>query len=433
MDSGDPKNNKRSHFKGRLKITNTKIYGNLKCSQSQFETGQKDLYAIDLYNSRIDGDCFLDHAEITGGISLWGATVSGDIHLNGSCFKKHKNTEHPEAADRAKKRDRDLSADGLTVEGAIYLHNITFDKGDKGDKGDKVIYYFSFNHARAETIADDMESWSDKIDIDGFYYKTISKDPSRITDKNGDPDTPSTTIGTSRAKDRITWLEKQESKDAEYGFMPQPWKHLMNVLRGMGHYSSADEIGIKIQENILKHKCRFFLFCYGKLVAFGYKPTRLIWWMLGVWLSCAAFYWFAAVWTDGVFAPSNPMVFQHPHYQVCAPQRPASQAELAKPPEQQSVVGAGNWYLCGELREEYTGFSPLAYSLDVILPLVDLQQQKDWGPLIPTPKADPWEEFWERGIKHLTRLVIWTETLFGWVASLLLVAIVSGLTKRRED
>jgi hypothetical protein len=93
----------------------------------------------------------------------------------------------------------------------------------------------------------------------------------------------------------------------------------------------------------------------------------------------------------------------------------------------------GNWYLCPRLREEYTGFSPLAYSLDVLLPLVDLQQQKDWGPLIPTPKANPWDEFREDGIKHLTRLVIWFQTLFGWVASLLLVAIVSGLTKRRED
>jgi hypothetical protein len=106
---------------------------------------------------------------------------------------------------------------------------------------------------------------------------------------------------------------------------------------------------------------------------------------------------------------------------------------MAKPPKQQKVVGAGNWYLCSELREEYTGFSPLAYSLDVILPLVDLQQQKDWGPLIPTPQAHPWYEFRERGMKHLVRLVIWFETLFGWLASLLLVAIVSGLTKRRED
>ena len=80
-----------------------------------------------------------------------------------------------------------------------------------------------------------------------------------------------------------------------------------------------------------------------------------------------------------------------------------------------------------------TGFNPLAYSLDVILPLVDLQQEKDWAPMIPTPKAVWWEELRGTGWKHRARLVLWAETLFGWLASLLLVAIVSGLTKRRED
>jgi hypothetical protein len=35
--------------------------------------------------------------------------------------------------------------------------------------------------------------------------------------------------------------------------------------------------------------------------------------------------------------------------------------------------------------------------------------------------------------KHLVRLVLWFEILFGWVASLLLVAVVSGLTKRSEE
>jgi hypothetical protein len=160
---------------------------------------------------------------------------------------------------------------------------------------------------------------------------------------------------------------------------------------------------------------------------------RLMVWMLAAWLGCATFYWFAALPPNDVFAPSNPLVFQYADYQVCAPDRPETKKEMAKPPKQQKVVGAGNWYLCSELREEYTGFSPLAYSLDVILPLVDLQQQKDWGPLIPTPQAHPWYEFRERGMKHLVRLVIWFETLFGWVASLLRVAIVSGLTKRRED
>ncbi len=176
-----------------------------------------------------------------------------------------------------------------------------------------------------------------------------------------------------------------------------------------------------------------FHWAFWALTGYGYRPMRLMAWMLAVWLSSAAFYWATALTQPDVFAPSNPLVFQHPQYQVCAPETPESKAELAKPPEQQSVVGAGNWYLCEKLRGEYTGFSPLAYSLDVLLPLVDLQQQKDWGPIIPTPKSSWWRELFAPSWGHAARLVVWFQTLFGWVASLLLVAIVSGLTKRRED
>lgn len=138
---------------------------------------------------------------------------------------------------------------------------------------------------------------------------------------------------------------------------------------------------------------------------------------------------------QSVFAPSNPIVFQHPDYAACAPNSDEARAENAKlkKADATAIVGAGNWYLCEKLREEYTGFSPLLYSLDVVLPLVDLQQQKDWGPLIPTPHSDWKSELSEVSWKHATRWIIWFETLFGWLSSLLLVAIVSGLTKRRDE
>ncbi|MEQ1514005.1 MAG: hypothetical protein ABL934_15160 [Lysobacteraceae bacterium] len=109
----------------------------------------------------------------------------------------------------------------------------------------------------------------------------------------------------------------------------------------------------------------------------------------GMWLACATFYWFTALPPQNVFAPSNPLVFQHADYAACVPGSDAAKAEHAKPADAvpAPVKGAGNGYPCETLRAEYTGFSPMAYSLDVILPLVDLQQEKDCAPMIPTPKA----------------------------------------------
>ncbi len=196
---------KPSTFTGIIRITNSRIFGNLECSYSTFERGveipsemrAKYSHAIDLYNSIIDGDLFIDHAIICGGVSIWGATIQGDAHFNGSTFKKHNaesstgQTSSPTTGDHGNKSTpsnneqtneiHDISADGLVVKGAIYLHNIAFDPKDKK-------YYFSFNHSQAETIADDMASWPQSIDIDGFHYRTISKDPSRMQRVDGNQD-----------------------------------------------------------------------------------------------------------------------------------------------------------------------------------------------------------------------------------------------------
>ena len=55
------------------------------------------------------------------------------------------------------------------------------------------------------------------------------------------------------------------------------------------------------------------------------------------------------------------MVFQNPAYVAC------------------TTVNICNWFLCEPLPSDYTKFSPLAYSRDVLLPLVDLLQLKALG------------------------------------------------------
>jgi hypothetical protein len=155
--------------------------------------------------------------------------------------------------------------------------------------------------------------------------------------------------------------------------------------------------------------------------------------MIIVWLLCGGIYWCAALYGDeghGVFSPSNPLVFQNSDYAVCVPNSyESTHIEIPYRP----IQGAGNWYLCEKLREEYTGFSPLAYSLDLILPLVDLQQEGDWSAMIPTPDKTSAFWTWSPNWKYAVRFLMWFEILFGWIASLLLVAVVSGLTKRREE
>uniref|UniRef100_UPI00404844E9 hypothetical protein n=1 Tax=Aliarcobacter sp. TaxID=2321116 RepID=UPI00404844E9 len=64
------------------------------------------------------------------------------------------------------------------------------------------------------------------------------------------------------------------------------------------------------------------------------------------------------------------------------------------------------------------------YSLDVILPIVDLQVEKDWGQYVSSNNGT---------LNDFTRWLMCFEILFGWIYSLILVAILSGLAKNEKD
>jgi len=94
-------------------------------------------------------------------------------------------------------------------------------------------------------------------------------------------------------------------------------------------------------------------------------------------------------------------------------------------------VSRGNWTDCDVLPAEYPAFSALAYSLDVVLPLVDLGQERHWVPMVVTPPPQPSDEQRERHLwGHAVRAATWVEMLIGWLASLTLIASLAGWTER---
>ena len=86
------------------------------------------------------------------------------------------------------------------------------------------------------------------------------------------------------------------------------------------------------------------------------------------------------------------------------------------------------WPQCAGLPSEYTTFNPLVYSLDLILPLVDLGQEEAWAPAATyTDVTGTVRPLWGG---MAIRLLMWFEILFGWFASLMFVAIVSRLVEK---
>ncbi|MDX5930238.1 hypothetical protein [Acidiphilium acidophilum] len=151
--------------------------------------------------------------------------------------------------------------------------------------------------------------------------------------------------------------------------------------------------------------------CYGGLVDYGYRPLKLVFISIFVWLICTGFYYVGA--NNGAFAPSDPIVFQNPAYASC------------RPPLDKNPV----WTRCKSLPPEYTEFFPPMYSLNVLLPVGDLGQESSWGPM--TPRVVEADGF-RMNLGLIMQICVWFETLFGWGASLILVAVISGLTKRDD-
>jgi len=373
---------------GDVRLLGAQIGGNLSCSGGQFEVKEGDSLSAD--GATVKGSVFLGKGfRATGDVRLLGAQISSNLSCKGGQFKT-------------------LSADGAVVKGGFFLQDV------------RSATRLNLSHAEVGVLVDDTAAWASGSVLDGFRYGAFGGS--------------APTSGT----ERLEWLLKQSEQDLGEDFRPQPWRQLQRVLREMGHYEDAKQIGIAFEKrlraigrigqsppttNPLVAKIRRAIaegahFCFGLLVGYGFRPMRLLAWMVGVWLVFGALFWWLALPPNGALAPSDPLVFHHPAYEECLPDRSPT---------------PGNWFLCAPLRGEYATFSPLAFSLDVLLPLVDLGQEKYWGAFVPTPKSAVIEEIgsWSNG--HWVRLLIWFETLFGWVCSLLLVAIVSGLARRSEE
>ncbi len=396
--------------RGAVRLIGAKIGGNLECDGGRFEGADKDGNALACDRIDVGGSVFLREGFVAhGAVRLLGATIGGDVVCadgrfggTGEDAERKKDAESEDGS--VKKRapvPLALDLSRATVNGTLYL------------VGKKTRFHggadLTGSHIRR--IADDVNRTtrfrapdpSPKgggpapcfLVLDGLTYDRFGED----TDLSADA--------------RLAFLRLQHPFDLGKDFKPQPWMQMVKVLRETGHADAAREIAIAHEEarraaGVITSRTASLLHrFYGWLVGYGHRPMRLLKITAVVWFVCAIIYENAA--QHGWMAPTQSFYFQHARYDSCRPEN------------------GGNWTRCETTAPEYTTFNPLTYSLDVLLPLVDLQQQDAWAPIVDMGKA-PIDTPW--GVT--VRVVMWLEILFGWLASLLLAAVVAGLAKRTD-
>jgi hypothetical protein len=386
-----------------------------KCRIEQIDARHAKLKFVNLSGSLLEkglngdslfcqGNLFLRHGfKSTGEVRLLGAQITGILDCSGGEFTNPDGMSL--SCDGIHVSGMVLLGEGFRATGAVRLLRAVIGDGlhctagsFENEHGDALIcdaaeigglFYFrdlenlsgavSLAAVHADTFSDDLRSWDGargKLVLDGFTYKRLA---------GGAP---------IDAAARIAWLELQSPRHLQDYFKPQPWEQLIKVLREMGHPGEARAIAVEKQERLrragrLPRGTRFFHWMYGALVGYGYRPLRLLAVTATVWLLSAAFYW----------AATNP-----------APGRPY----LLAPPLSNKR---------GNAPADYPNFVPLIYSIDVLLPVIDLGYKEEWQPIVSHDDNPILAG-------QVLRFLYWFEIVFGWIAGLLLVGVLGNLVKK---
>ena len=391
--------------KGEVDFTSSNI-GSLECTGGKF---LNEKIALSFNSAKINGMVFFnDGFESNGEIDFISAEILGSLDCGNGKFNSNLS-------------EKALNFEGVRINKSVFLNN-NFEANGIIDFGYSQIRNalelsnlnvkgnFILTSAKINIIWIDDNFWEKKdfgnLQLDGLEYNHLSG-------KSVD------------SKILLNWFEKMPKED---NFKPQPYKQLAKILRNMGHNEDANSIMIKYNDELRK---KDFLTCdrlfisilkwiYGKTAGYGYKPLRVLGTMFIVWFLCSLFYWNAS--KVAVFAPNNPLVFQKKDCYQCNVNSDGT--PLLDFFNYSKYNSSNNWVLNENLDGEYTTFNPFMYSLDVILPIVDLQVEKDWGQYVSLNNGT---------LNDFTRWLMWFEILFGWIYSLILVAILSGLAKNEKD
>lgn len=363
-------------------LSGASIAGDLDCHGATFEPAAG--FALNAQNIQINGSCVLQDITASGEVSLLSATIDGQLELNGATLSSGKGDA--------------FNAQGMRVTSGLHWREVSVPKG-----------WVDLTSARVGDLVDDAESWPEagRLMLDGFTYERIG---TTFNDWPG----------------RIAWAEKGSTWHGE--FFPQPFTHLAEVYRKMGHVGDARRV--LYHRDILIQRFRQsrrlsrdanprrtgpgWLAVWLSLpfrwitdnalrfgIGYGHKPQRSLWILLA--LTLLAAYPAHRAWQAGDMAPNTaPILISKDWLGVSDQPNPAHL-----------------WSTTTAPGRDYETFSALAYAVDLVIPIIGLGQTDAWA---PSTARGPWGRtlWWAR----------WVLSLAGWIVTALGAGAITGLIRR---
>jgi hypothetical protein len=389
---GDDSDRQRFAASGGLSFKGARI-GALECRGGTIDNPRG--FALDGFASVVETHVHIDRLRATGQVRFEGAVVQRDFRCSGM----HCAGWGGVAFNASRLRAADLDLIDIAVEGSLILEraqvrgtlwcsDIRYESpemklarpdgsstgmtvsGEVDRAGNSSLrgVLMNLDHASVGVLRDDVSAWPlpGTLSVDGLVYEAI--------DRRAPVD----------ADARLHWLDRQPTER----FRPQPYDQLVRVLREMGDDGGARTIAMAKRDALRKHgtlgwASRVWSRILSLSIGYGYLPRRALVALMALALVGTA-------------------VFETAH-------RYGAMIPVAKD------SGVVNSLKC---THEYPCLQVLVYSLDVLLPVGDLEQEKHWRPNASTPLG--------AGV----RWYIWLHMVVGFVLTTLLVAALSGIVKR---
>jgi hypothetical protein len=452
---------------GAVSLSGAKIGGSLNCTGGTFvnRSGDGTGRALTCGYAEIGGNVYLsDGFSAQGQVRFHGTSVKGSVYCAGGRFENLVPAQADGSAAWKPHLASALYLQSARIGGTLSLGPHAADARAQAD----ILGSLNLDGCHTGEIVDHSSSWPAAkklggetlpafIYLDGFTYGRLGGS------------------GDYEAGQRVKWLGKQPPRDLGLEFRPQPFEQLIKVYREMGHERHARAIA-KFKER-RRYKSRFVKlwhgwgnrpglsrargvsgaaldwlawpfaaltsalsrslrsitlglewFIIGAGTAYGYGYFRLVLFLIALWISGGLFYTTAA--DQGAFAPSNPAIYLNKELEI----------KCGK-----------NWTDCKGAPPGLPGFSPFVYSLDIMLPVLDLGQKRDWQPIDrsdrPVKAVLPeltWYKVSDPRYSEIPELslevqplgagtldgIVRAQTLLSWAALGLLIAILSGLIKK---
>lgn len=401
---------------GKVRCVAARIGGDLDCGKGSFENAAGGV-ALSCARISVQNNIYLNSKFYAWGeVKLAGARVGGSVLCTRAYLRYNWETGHPEvdvedrcALSLAGAQVGDyVAVENTTVDGFLDLRNVLTGNyvslcnvclererpnGVTAD-GARISGELRWEdvrcndhttvvltHARVGRLLHDGVSWpgQGRLRLRGFTYGDIHIDPAK--NGNGPP---------SHAE----WLRRQNPFEA------QPYEQLSRALRRAGYEKEADQIGIaKHDERLRDDRLDWWTRAKGRSlgisIRYGYGLRRVV--AMGV------FFWIVGT-----------ILFEAGH---------ASRVLL--PTKQDGGLRAP------QAAAAYPPFFAPAYSLDALLPVIDLHQESYWLPSANGTCLLPRTGLTLPACGGVLRLYLWFHIICGWTISTLLVVGLTGLVRKR--